>query len=573
MKRRTHVCLTASALMVAVAGPTLAQPVHKHYEKPAGYDQPAAPGQPLAPRLQNLGVHTFPVSTQNARTQLFINQGVNLVYGFNHMEAGRAFAEAARLDPQLAIAYWGQALVLGPNINAPMNPDDEPKAYELAQKAVALKTRATPRERAYIDAVAARYTGKADDRRQADLAYVAAMRRLVDTFPDDLDARTMYAEALMDTRPWNYWTPDGQPYPETHDIRSSLEYVLAKHDHHPGALHLWIHLWEPTDTPERAEAEADRLLPLMPGAGHVVHMPAHIYMRVGRHEDVIKANELAAKADEDYIAQCRAQGMYPLGYYPHNLHFIWMGATAAGQGALALDAARRVDRAIPNDALGSIPLLQGFVVVPYWTMVQFGQWDAILADRGPRFDTPFTRGAWRYARAMAFVATDRLDEGEKELAALKALVDDPALNDSTTFSTNSGKAILRIAPEVVAGELAAKRRDWDAALLHLERAVRYQDALIYQEPPDWHQSVRLRLGAVLLKAGRPDEAEAVFWQDLRLNSENGWALSGLLQALRAQDKREEATQIEARLTRAWKHADVRLSETLEPLGIASAARR
>lgn len=570
MERRTRVSLTASALMVAVAGPTLAQtPVHKHYEKPAGYDQPAAPGQPLAPRLQNLGVHTFPVSTRNARAQLFINQGVNLVYGFNHLEAGRAFAEAARLDPELAIAYWGQALVLGPNINAPMNPEDEPRAYELAQKAVALKAHATPREQAYIDAVAARYTGKADDRRQADLAYAAAMRRLVDAFPEDLDARTMYAEALMDTRPWNYWTPDGQPYPETHDIQSSLEYVLAKHDTHPGALHLWIHLWEPTDTPERAEAEADRLLPLMPGAGHVVHMPAHIYMRVGRHEDVIKANELAAKADEDYIAQCRAQGMYPLAYYPHNLHFIWMGATAAGQGALALEAARRVDAAIPDDALGSIPLLQGFVVVPYWTMVQFGQWEAILSDRGPRFDTPFTRGAWRYARAMAFVATDRLDDAEAELAAVKALVDDPALIDPTTFSTNSGKAILRIAREVVAGELAAKRRDWDAALLHLDRGVRYQDALIYQEPPDWNQSVRLRLGAVLLKAGRPDEAEAVFWQDLRLNSENGWALSGLLQALKAQDKREEAARIEERLARAWKHADVRLSDTLEPI----AARR
>jgi tetratricopeptide (TPR) repeat protein len=206
-------------------------------------------------------------------------------------------------------------------------------------------------------------------------------------------------------------------------------------------------------------------------------------------------------------------------------------------------------------------------------MVQFGQWEAILADRGPRFDTPFTRGAWRYARAMAFVATDRLDEAEQELTALKALVDDPALVDPATFSNNSGKAILRIAPEVIAGELAARRRDWDAALLHLERAVRYQDALIYQEPPDWHQSVRLRLGAVLLKAGRPDEAEAVFWQDLRLNSENGWALSGLLQALKAQDKRDEAAQIEARLARAWKNADVRLSDTLEPMGLASAAGR
>jgi tetratricopeptide (TPR) repeat protein len=534
-------------------------PQHKHYDRPAGYDAPAAPDKPLAPRLQNLGVHTFAVSTKVPRAQQFINQGVNLAFAFNHAEAARAFAEAARLEPELAMAYWGQAFVLGPNINATMNAEDEPKALELAQKAMALKSKATPRERAYIDAVAARYTGRPEDRATANRAFANAMREVVNAYPDDPDARTIFAESMMNLRPWNYWTRDGVPYAETREIEASLTKVLAKHPNHPGALHLWIHLWEPTDTPERAEAEADRLLPLMPGAGHIVHMPAHIYQRVGRHADVIKANVLAAKADEDYVAQCRAQGLYPLVYYPHNLHFIWMGATASGQAGLALDSARKLASKIPAEALGTVPILQGFVVVPYWAMVRFAQWDEILKDAGPRHDTAFTRGVWRYARAMALVAKGRLDEAEQELAQLEAIVSDPSLKGVVTFSSNSGFAILRIAPAVVAGEMAAKRRDWNGAAAHFERAIRYEDALIYQEPADWHAPVRQALGAMLLEAGRADEAEAVFWEDLKKNPENGWSLFGLRQALEAQGKIDEASLVAQRFRKAWADADVTLT--------------
>jgi tetratricopeptide (TPR) repeat protein len=553
----------ASVLALGAVWPAAAQtaspaPQHKHYDTPAGYDEAPAPGMPLAPRLQNLGVHTFPVSTKDSRAQLFINQGLNLAFGFNHAEAVRAFAEAARLDRSLAMAYWGQALVLGPNINAAMDAEVEPRAFALVQKAMAMKASATPREQAYIDALAVRYTGKAEDRQAADRAYADAMARVVRQFPDDLDARTLYAEALMDLRPWNYWTRDGVAYPETIAAQSSLEHVLGAHPNHPGALHLWIHLWEPTDTPERAEAEADRLLPLMPGAGHIVHMPAHIYMRVGRHADVIAANIQAAKADEDYIAQCRAQGLYPLSYYPHNLHFIWMGASASGRKALALESAQKLAAAIPDEALGSVPILQGFLVVPYWAMVRFGEWDRILSDPGPRLDTPFTRGVWHYARAMAFTAKNQLDAAEQERVRLQALTDDPALEGQTTFSSNTGTAILRIAPEVVAGEIAAKRLDWNTAILHLDRAVRYEDALIYQEPPDWHAPVRQNLAAVLIAAGRADEAEAVAWEDLRKNPGNGWSLFGLMQALTAQGKTEEAAGIEARFRNAWKDADVSL---------------
>ncbi|MEO6213729.1 MAG: hypothetical protein ABIP65_08900, partial [Vicinamibacterales bacterium] len=313
--------------------------------------------------------------------------------------------------------------------------------------------------------------------------------------------------------------------------------------------------WEPTDTPERAEAEADRLLPLMPGAGHVVHMPAHIYQRVGRHADVVTSNLLAAKADEDYIAQCKAQGLYPLGYYPHNLHFIWMGATASGQSRLAIDSAARVAAAIPNDALGTVPILQGFLVVPYWAMVRFAKWDEILADKGPRHDTAFTRGVWRYARGMAFTGLNRIAEAETELAELNKVLADETLKGLVTFSANSGYAILRIAPEVIAGEIAARRKDWDKATLHLDRAVRYEDALIYQEPADWHAPARQNLAAVLIDAARPDEAEAVLWEDLKKNPENGWTLFGLVRALKAQNKAEEAAQTDVRFKRAWKDSD------------------
>jgi tetratricopeptide (TPR) repeat protein len=552
---RPDLAMTAGGRGGGVVSSSAAQtavPSHKHYDTPVEAP-PTAPGAPLAPRLQNLGVHTFKVSTADPRAQLFINQGLNLTYGFNHAEAGRAFAEAARLDPNLAMAYWGQALVLGPNINAAMDAEAEPRALALIQKAMALRDRAPARERAYIEALSARYTGKPDDRSAADRAYASAMKQLTAAFPDDLDARTLYAESLMDLRPWGYWTRDGRPYDETREIESTLAAVIAKHDTHPGALHLWVHLWESVD-PKRAEAEADRLVPLMPGAGHMVHMPAHIYQRIGRHADVIRVNQMAARADEDYIAQCRAQGLYPLAYYPHNLHFIWMGASASGQKTLAMESARKLAGAVPAEALKGAPILQGFLVVPYYAMVRFGEWDQILADPGPAHATAFTRGVYSYARAMALIARNRLDEAERALEELRELAVDPSIAGQTTFSSNTGRSILRIAPEVVAGELAAARRQWDSAVLHFDRAIRYEDALVYQEPPDWHVPVRQNLAAALIGADRASEAETVLWEDLKRNPDHVWNLSLLSKALTAQNKTADAAMIEARLARALKGA-------------------
>jgi tetratricopeptide (TPR) repeat protein len=550
----------ATLMMVLLASTSFAQaPAHKHYEESKEATKPAPTGE-LAPRLQNLGSHTFRVTTRSRQAQIFVNQGVNLAYGFNHAEAGRAFREAARLDPACAMCYWGQAVVLGPNINVPMTPDDEPKAYELAQKAVALKARATPRERAYIDAVAQRYTGKAADRAARDQAYADAMRVLARRYPADLDAQTMLAESLMDLRPWNYWTGDGRPYPGTEEIVSTLEKVLARSPRHPGANHLYIHAVEATKSPERAEAAADRLAKLMPGAGHMVHMPSHIYQRVGRYADAVAANEAAVKADEDYIAQCRAQGIYPMAYYPHNIHFIWYAATAEGRSQAAIDAARKTARTVSDEMLDKLPLLGGFRVVPYYALARFGRWDEVLAEPLPADRHLYLGGIAHYTRGLAQLGQGHLEEAEKELLDVRRIAADKAL-DYTLFSPNTAARIFAPAPEVLAGELAAKRKDYDAAIAHLERAVRLEDGLFYTEPEEWHYPTRQALGAVLLEAGRAREAETVYWDDLKRHADNGWSLFGLAQALRAQDKKAEADAVQARFDKAWAHADVKLTSS------------
>jgi tetratricopeptide (TPR) repeat protein len=529
-------------------------PGHQHYAEPEGdVDQPAPDGR-LAPRLQDLGSHTFPAETCSEEAGAFVAQGVNLAYGFNHAEAGRSFREAARLDPGCVLAYWGEALVLGPNINAPMDPEAEPEALELARKAVAFSEGTSERERALIDALAVRYTGDPDDRAANDAAYASAMAEVAGRFPDDLDVATLYVESMMDLRPWSYWMPDGTPYEGTERIVGLIESILERNPDHPGALHLYIHLMEALH-PERAEEAADRLLPLMPGAGHIVHMPSHIYQRVGRYADAARANELAIAADEDYISQCRAQGLYPMAYYPHNVHFLWFAATMEGRGEVAVDAARKVASGVDDATLAELPLLAGFRVVPYYALTRFGRWDEMLAEPPPPAGDPFLTGMWHYARGMARVAKGELDAAEEELAAVEALVSDPAL-DYPMFSPNTAADIAAIAPHVLGGELAAARGEHERAIPLLERAVRLEDGLVYTEPSEWHFPPRHALAAALLDAGRPDEAETVYWQDLARHPENGWALSGLARALRAQGEDEQAAVIDARFAKAWERADV-----------------
>jgi hypothetical protein len=538
------------------AAATASAQTHQHYVKAKEADTPSPTGE-LAPRLLNLGSYTLTVSTRSKQAQAFVNQAINLTYGFNHAEAGRSFREAERLDPTCAMAVWGQALVLGPNINAQMNKDDEPKARELAQKAVGLKAKATPREQDYIDALAKRYTGNHDDRAAADKAYAEAMGALAKKYPDDLDAATLYAESLMDLRPWNYWQRDGRPYAETNDIVALLEKVLAKNPNHPGACHYYIHAMEATKDPEKAEAAADRLRKLMPGAGHMVHMPSHIYQRVGRYGDAAASNQAAVAADEDYIAQCRAQGLYPLAYYPHNIHFLWFAASASGRSQIAIDAARKTASKVSDEMLDQLPLLAAFKVVPYYALTRFGKWDEMLAEPAPAERFLFPTGIWHYARGLAFLGKNQVEDAEKELAALRPIAANKAL-DFPLFSPNSAASIMAVGPEVLAGEIAARRKDFDSAILHLERAVRLEDALVYTEPSEWHYPPRLSLGAVLLAAGRPREAEVVYWDDLKSHPDNGWALYGLAQSLRDQGKADAAAAAQARFDKAWTLADVKL---------------
>ncbi len=548
-----------AAFVMVVAGISVSTPlVVAQTNEKDDVKSTAVPGQ-LAPRLQNLGNHEFPVTTTSARAQLFINQGLMLTYGFNHAEAERSFREAARLDPNCAMAYWGMALVLGPNINMPMSPEAEQPAHNIIRKAVALKKTTSEREQAYIDALAKRYSGEENPNRSLlDRAYADAMRELHDRFPNDLDAATLYAEAVMNLRPWNYWTRDMNPYPETEQILSVLESVLARNPNHPGAIHLYIHSVEYA-RPELAETAAERLLTLAPGAGHLVHMPSHIFRRIGRYEDASKSNEDAITADEDYITQCRAQGIYPLAYYPHNIHFLWDSATMEGRSHVAIDAARKSASSIPADAWREAPLLHQFLVSPLFAYTRFGEWDMVLNEPRPPEDSLFWTGVWYYARGLAYTATGKLDQAAGNLDRLQEIAAYDSLKDyRVTFSRNGAKAILGIAVEVLAGELSAKRGDYDNAIARLHRGVLLEDNLIYNEPPDWHVPVRQSLGAVLLDAGRAAEAEAIYWQDLERNRENGWSLFGLMQSLRAQGKDEQAVAVEKRFRRAWQRSDITL---------------
>lgn len=537
-----------------MAAETIHTTTHKHYEDAPAAHQPGPKGE-LAPRLQNLGSHTLPVTTGNAEAQKFINQGLNLAYAFNHGEARRAFREAARLDPDLAMAYWGQALVLGPNINAMMAPNEEPQALEMVRKAQSLAKGTTPREQALIAALAVRYSGDAGARKTNDKAYAEAMRKVHAQFPEDLDIATLYVESMMDLRPWGYWMPDGQPHEGTAEIVALTEDVLRRDPKHPGALHLHIHLLEPTPTPARAEKSADTLLTLMPAAGHMVHMPSHIYQRVGRYADAIKSNQLAIEADEDYITQCRAQGLYPMAYYPHNIHFLWFAAMFDGQHALALEAARKVGTKVDDATLGAMPMLAAFRVVPYWTHVRFGRWDDMLKEPAPPASSAFLTGAWHYARGEALLGKGELEGAKAELAALEKVMQNPAL-DGNLFSQNTGRSILNIAVPALTGAIAAGEGRYDDAVAQLELAVRFEESLAYTEPAEWAFPPRHALGNILLAADRPAEAETVFWQDLRRNPENGWALTGLLKALKVQKKEAMAETVAARLAKTWARADL-----------------
>jgi tetratricopeptide (TPR) repeat protein len=561
MEQIMRVITTSIVLMILgfIALPATAQ---THDARALDADPAKAEG-PIAPRLENLGDYHLPVTTQSLESQRFFDQGLRLTYAFNHSEALRAFKEAARLDPENAMAYWGWALVLGPNINLPMVPEVAPQAYQAIQRAVALKEKVSERERAYIDALAERYTNDSTaDRVPLDQAYARAMAKLVECYPDDLDAATLYAASLMNLSPWDYWNLDGSPKGHTQEILETLQSVVDRHPRHAGALHYYIHTVEARH-PDRGERYADMLAGLMPGAGHIVHMPSHIYMRVGRFADSFEANRRAVKADESYITQCRAQGIYPLNYYPHNIHFMAWSAMVQGRPEAALEAARKIVAKVPPELAADKnvwALYETFLSQPVFVLVRFGMWDEMLAEPKPDIESQFMTGIWHYGRALAFVHTGRLAEARRELRALTAARE--AMGELEHYiGLGVAQTLLTIAEEIVLGELTYAEDSTLEGLAHLERAVRLEDSLRYNEPPDWYFPVRHLLGAMLLDAGRPNEAEVVYAADLRKNPENGYSLFGLRLALERQGKREDALAVAKRFDRAWANATHKLNSS------------
>lgn len=509
-----------------------------------------------APYFPELGRYHRPVTTKSAAAQRYFDQGLLLLYAFNLEEAQRSFEHAARLDPGCASCYWGAGMALGPHINLAAQADRTKAAHTAAQAALARAGRTRPVERALIEALATRYSDPppADPKAQRTLdeAYAAAMRKVAGRFPNDLDVQALFAEALMNLRPWDLWSKDGQPRPETPEIVATLERVLARNPLHPGANHYYIHTIEASPHPEKALAAADRLGALTQ-AGHLVHMPAHIYMRVGRYEDAAEANRKAIAAEQVYVEKAQPKGFHWM-YVAHNPQFLMAAAMMEGRRAEALAAARQATGYLSPEMLRQMPGYDFSLVYPQWVLVRFGGWDEVLAEPAPPDDLRFAKAMWHAARGIAFTARSRPDEAETERVAFEKVAS--TIPSEATEGLNPASRLLTIARELLAGEIAARAQRADEAVEHLRAAVKAEDDLTYNEPSDWYHPTRHHLGAVLLAAGRPPEAQAVFEEDLRRNPGNGWALAGLAESLKQQGKSAEAAATKQRLEKAWARADV-----------------
>lgn len=518
-----------------------------------------------APLFDGMGDHHHPITTSDPDVQRFFDQGLIIDFAFNHAESARSFRAAQRLDAQCAMCYWGEALALGPNINvtsngkAIMSDDERVAAYAAIQKALELKDGASEKEQSYIDALATRYDGDPETGREPlDLSYVDAMRELYNKYPDDDDAASLFAEAMMNTMPWDYWVDPASPKPLTVEVLDALETVLKRSPRHPLAIHLYIHAVEASSSPERAEGPADTLADLVPGAGHLVHMPSHIYWRVGRYHDASTANEKAAAVDEAYIEACNAQGFYPAAYYPHNIHFLWAASSMEGRSAVAIEAARKVAANVRLEMIEQFPGVEFFNTIPLLALTQFGRWDDVLAEPQPAENLEYSNAIWHYVRATAFARKGDLESAGAERAALVRLKE---ASDVTFLDTISYPAtmLLTIADELVLGEIAMAAGAHDEAIAHFEQAVTTQDELPYTEPPFWYYPTRHTLGKAMLEAGDAAGAEEVYRRDLDLYPRNGWAMFGLLEALNAQGK--DGSEIRQQFDNVWRQADVTLTSS------------
>jgi tetratricopeptide (TPR) repeat protein len=505
------------ALVIAKAETTPFQPV------------PAEPALNETPVLyQNLGTLKFKAGTANARAQAWFDQGVRLSFAFNHAEAQRAFREAQKLDPKCALCFWGEALVLGPNINVPMMPEAIAPAWAALSRAVDLAGAAPKRDRALIDALAARYSADPKaDRAALDAAYASAMQKVVRQFPADDTVQALYAEALMDTQPWDYWEAGGtKPKGNGEAIVTTLETVLKRNPEHPGAIHLYIHAVEASTHPEKALPYAKRLGRLMPGAGHIVHMPAHIYYRVGMYRESLATNKRAMAVDERYFQSSPSDPLYKAAYYPHNIHFLMVSAQMGGDGKAAIDAADKLDAALPVEVVKQFAILQPVKAAPYTTHAQFSDPESILKLPAPSDDLVLVATMYHYARALAFAAKKDAPSAQKEIDALAHMESDADFKPFVEWNIPA-KEIVGTARLVAMGRLADARGDLEGAAKAYDDAIFIEDSLSYTEPPYWYYPIRQSYAAVQLRRGKLDDAEKAFRESLARVRNNGWALAGL----------------------------------------------
>ena len=563
MNRILVVSLGVAALLAGAAvGGLSTNPADPAPEVPAALAPPVG-----ATLLEGLGKYDFPVTSKHPEVQRWFNQALMLTFGFNHDAAERSYLKAAQLDPDCAMCWWGAALVLGPHVNSGMDPARNADAWTRMQRAVALAPRTTEREQAFIRALAARYAEQPpQDRRPLDEAFAQSTRQLMQDRPDDLDAAVLHAEALMDLQPWDYYDAELRPKGNTAQIVSILESVMARNPDHAGALHLYVHAVEASADPQRGVAAADRLRELIPGSGHLVHMPAHIYSRVGRWHDAVIANQRAIAADDAYLSSCRGNvtGLYPLGYVPHNHHFLWFAASMGGTSKVARDAALQTAARVNLPELMRQPGfagLQHYWMTPWFDRVRFARWSEIDGQPNPAPDLPYVTAIWNYARAMADVRQGRIDGAVARHEALVAAAADPLFEQMTVWDRYPLAHAVRIAERTVAAEIALARGDSATAIAALREAVGIEDGIPYDEPPGWHAPVRQTLGVALLAAGQPAEAEAVYREELRRNPGNGWSLRGLADSLAAQQRRDEARAAQQQFAAAWAHADVKLEQS------------
>lgn len=546
-----------TALHLLLVSPVAAQGRHTAHDTHAGAAvalsvTPAAPGVPL---LSGLGDWHRRIPTRVALAQRYFDQGLRLYYAFNHAEAVRAFREAERLDPDCAMCAWGEAMALGPNINAPMDSAAEARARIAARRARSLARKTAPDrvERLLVEAVAARFLDEhAVTRAGRDSAYAAAMARLAERLPGDVDIQALAAEATMTLSPWTYWDRNGLARPGTPELLRWLERGLRRAPDHPGACHFYIHAVEAVH-PTRAVGCAERLARLMPGAGHIVHMPAHIYIRVGRWADAIEINRHAVHADNSYFegSHTSESAFYEAAYRSHNHHFLVLAAVMAGASATALESAGAVLEVISADLARAVPLVQPMLAVQVQTLLTFGRFDEVLRTPMPASDLRIASALFWHARGVAFAATGRAAEARATVDSIRAV--------AAHLPDGEPRMVLQIAARTVEGELALRAGDAAAAVAAFREAVAVEDALSYMEPPTWHYPVRHSLGKALLAANRAADAEQVYRTDLRRFPDNGWSLKGLALSLSAQGRHTDAEQAERRLAKAWRLADVALT--------------